>query len=78
MHEYRAGAVCDDTIDQVDTRTHVLNRGPQRAEHLDADVEAETGHRFRADLSMAEIIAESQAGQQGAFIALADLHPIRA
>ena len=43
-----------------------------------ADVEAETGHRFRADLSMAEIIAESQAGQQGAFIALADLHPIRA
>lgn len=41
-----------------------------------AAVEAQTGHRFRTDLSMADIIAESQAGQQGAFIALADLHPI--
>ncbi|MFA7513818.1 MULTISPECIES: phosphoadenosine phosphosulfate reductase domain-containing protein [Mycolicibacterium] len=43
-----------------------------------AEVEVETGHRFRADLSMADIIAESQAGEQGAFIALADLHPIGA
>ncbi|OKH65393.1 phosphoadenosine phosphosulfate reductase [Mycobacterium sp. SWH-M5] len=43
-----------------------------------AAVETQTGHRFRADLSMADIIAEAEAGEQGAFIDLADLHPIGA
>jgi 3'-phosphoadenosine 5'-phosphosulfate sulfotransferase (PAPS reductase)/FAD synthetase len=41
-----------------------------------AAVETQTGHRFRADLSMADIIAEAAAGEQGAFLDLAELHPI--
>lgn len=43
-----------------------------------AQVEAETGHRFRVDLSMADIIADAAAGEQGAFLDLADLHPMGA